>query len=169
MWPRACSPGALPAAYKGHRPLLCRPPSPKTLARARAALPPNPSAAAAVNRPSAALPSPRRSPGTSLQGKERDGVTCCHPRALHRRSGVAGVAPPQLAAPPHLAPSPPPRRPPVEFACSCYSSRCFPRGKWGTLAPKPLCAGDSAAGRRRSRAAAGRPPPPGRVCSSWTA
>jgi hypothetical protein len=45
------------------------------------------------------------------------------------------------------------RRPdvrPVEFACSCSSSQCFPRGKWGTPAPKPLCAGDSATGRRHS-------------------
>jgi hypothetical protein len=54
---------------------------------------------------------------------------------------------------PHLASSPPPQRPPVEFACSCSSSQCFPHGKWGTPAPKPLCVGDSAS-HRRSLAAA---------------
>jgi hypothetical protein len=59
------------------------------------------------------------------------------------------VYPPRPSAVRRRAPLPPPRSPPVEFACACSSFRCFSRGVWSTPTPYPPCA----AARRRA------PPP----------
>jgi hypothetical protein len=48
----------------------------------------------------------------------------------------------------------------VEFTCLCATSRCNPCGEWGTLAPNPIGAGDSAAVRRRLSPVGRRRPRP---------
>jgi hypothetical protein len=123
VWPRAHLHGR-PRLYKSCRPLMHRPFRLETLASSSAAPPSNPSVVATVSRPSAALPSPRRSPGASLQGKERDGVACCRPGAPHRRNSVAGVAPPRSAAPCAVSAAP---------ASTLLSSRAR-AGEWSTPA-----------------------------------
>jgi hypothetical protein len=139
--PRARMPRvALPRAFKGRRlartaPFAQNPSSRLAPPRLLTLAAPSPVAA-----PSAACPSTRRLPGASRGGEEASRAARSRPRALHRRHVLAGVAPPRLPAPPRLAPSPPPRSLPVEFACACSSFWRVPRGEWSTSRLKPRSA-----------------------------
>jgi hypothetical protein len=102
-----------------------------------------------------------------LRGKDHLGAACFHRRAPHCRGEVAGPAPPRPAAFCRPAPSPLPRRPPVEYAVSFSASWHFSHGVWSTPSPYPPCAAarrwPAAAARARASSWSSDPDPTDRI------